>query len=359
MNNKISIDELNNAINECRLKTIGVEFIDYHFLEFASQEFMKIANFNEEPLYIKYYSHEQALAIVLDFFKSLGVEEWYDKAKEIIFSLNKNIGINIFNYEEASDLKATDKNGIKMFSMESGIESRIDENDDGIIKDEDPKSLVRISKNSRYYGINEIFKKYKITLEDIQTIVHEISHSFDISNDLESIEKRSIIAEITPFCFEKMLDEYLISNNIVNRTIVNSINTDRSQDIMYHARYVYTVINLYRIQEEDGRITKEGINEFLREKNIHDIDYVRECLMDVIDSDYHVKYLIAGLASSMYLKHFKENSKQALERLQKYCKYIKDGDVSEETLKLVGFEQDDKSVKEALNEFTDNFKGSR
>ena len=312
---------------------------------------------------MKYYSHEEAFAIALDFFKSLGVEEWYNRAKEIIFSLHKRIGISIFNYPDVNNYDSTDKNGIKMYSIGSGIESKIDDDNEDLIKDQVPNSLVRISKNSRYYGISHVFNKDKMTLEDIQTIVHEISHSFDISNDMDSIHKRHIIAEVTPFCFEKMFDEYLISKNIVNKSILYSINTNRMHDVMYHARYVNTVINLYRIQKKSGEITKDGINEFLREKNINNIEYVRECFMDVIDSnydfDYHVKYMIAGLVSHMYLKKFKENKKNAIEKLQEYCKCLKEGNVGEETLELIGFDQENTSVKNALDEFTNSFEGSR
>ena len=69
---KISLDELNFAVNECNRRMEGASFINYHFLEYASQEVTKLAKFEKKPVYLKFYSHEQAISMVLDFFKSLG-----------------------------------------------------------------------------------------------------------------------------------------------------------------------------------------------------------------------------------------------------------------------------------------------
>jgi len=363
MDNKISIDELNYAIDQCREGIVGADFIEYHFLEYASQELTKKARITEKPVFVKYFSHEEAIGIVLNFFKSLGVEEWYNKAKSILLSQSKDIGISIFNYSEVKNKNITDENGIMMYAPGCNIESRIESNEEGIIKSKVPKSHIRIAKNSRYLCAQHIFDKDKMTLDDINSIVHEIAHCFDITNDWEKIGKRNVIAEILPFCFEAMLNNYLLENKIADEAVINCLKQERIGDVVRHARYVYTVANLMNIQEKDGEITKEGIDKFLKANDIHDINYVRDSFLDVIDSnydfDYHAKYLISGLTASRFFELFKKDKTLAIENLKKYCQCLLDGEINEETLKLVDFPNDDKKIRETVDNFIDYSKGSR
>ena len=70
MENRISLNELNYAIERCREKVEDVDLMDYHFLEFASQEVTKHSRIEKKPVYLKYFPQEKSASIVMDFFKS-------------------------------------------------------------------------------------------------------------------------------------------------------------------------------------------------------------------------------------------------------------------------------------------------
>lgn len=365
MEEKISIDELNNAIEELREEGFDTGIIEWHFIEFASEQLMRKADFRKKPTYIKLYSHEEAIGIILKFFESLGVKKWFEDVKSILLLNNNNIGINIFNYSDIQDFNVVNKNGMRVYSMGSSIESRIDDTPkECIIKNPKQQGIIRIATNNRFlnYPIDELTEG-KVTIEDIQSIIHEIGHTFDLSNDIEAANKRHIIKEIAPFCFEGMFRDFLMTNQIVNRTMIDSMNNNRMLDVLYHARVVYTAISLMQMQEHEGRITKEGINKFLQDKGIYDINLVRDSFMDVIDLDYdldeHIEYLISGLASTSFLSFFRKNSNQAISNLEKYCQCLFDGNVSDKTLQLVNFPQSDDDIREAIDEFISSERESR
>ena len=356
---KISLDELNDAIIECRNKMEGADFIEYHFIKYASEELTKKADLKKKPMYIKSYSHEQAMSIILDFFKSLGVKEWHDQARKIILSQDKNIGISIFNYPSVQHSSVTDENGIRLYSCGSCLESRLDSSEKGILKKPTPTSLIRISKGNRYIyysAYQQISEKDTISLEDINSIVHEIAHTFDLSNSRENMDKRNMIAEITPFCVEQLLRNYFIENNIADKSIIDCVYTNRTQDIMHHSRYVFTAVNLMKMQKDDGEITKNAIDKFLKDRGVTNIDYVRECFMDVIDSDhdvdYHAKYMIAGLTAIRFMEMYKKDKNNALEALKTYCQNLKQGNVNEKTIEEIGFPSDDRKTREAVQMIT-------
>lgn len=354
--NRINLSELNSIIETYRdMMDIS---LNYDFIEYAATMLMRKSNFKPQRVYIKYYNPEQAIGIALDFFKSLGIDEWYNNARNIILGKDKRIGINIYDYKNIKDKNKKDENGIQMYTPDSSTEGKIDEYDKYNFRNSTPRSLVRISKQDRYDDLPNIISKEKFTLDDIYSIVHEISHTFDLENDVFSVNQRRIYSEIPTFCFEKMLGKYLTDNNIVEERVVESIERQRIEDVMYHTKHVYVIMNLMRIQEEEGLITKESIDKFTRSRNIRNVEFIRQSLMDVleldIDLNLHIKYLIAGLTSSQFIKLYNQDKKQAIENLYLYCQDVKEGYLGEETLDLVRCPIETKDIDDAINDITES-----
>ena len=355
--NKINLNELNSIIEIYR--DMMDEYFNYDFIEYAATKLMRNSKFEPQPIYIKNFSQGQAIGIAMDFFKSLGVDEWYNSARNIILNKDKRIGISIYDYDNIKDedKDKKDENGIPMYTEDSSMQGKIDKEAENDLKNRTPRAIVRVSKKDRYSDLTGVLSKDKCTTDDIYSIVHEISHTFDFENDAYVLDQRRLYSEITPFCFEKMLGEYLKSNGLVEEKIVKSIEKQRVEDVIYHTKHVYVILNLIKMQEEEGVITKESIDEFARRRNIHNIEFIRSSLMDVmnldIDLELHIKYLIAGLTASQFIKQYKEDNKKAVSNLQLYCQDVRDGYLGEETLDLVGCPCEAKDIDKAIADLTE------
>ena len=60
-------------------------------------------------------------------------------------------------------------------------------------------------------NFSEVYCPIRGDLRDLYTIVHEVTHTFDLENG--DTESRKIFGEIAPQCIERMLDEYLLNLN--------------------------------------------------------------------------------------------------------------------------------------------------
>lgn len=60
-------------------------------------------------------------------------------------------------------------------------------------------------------NFSEIYCPRRDDLRDLYSIVHEVTHTFDLENG--DTESRKIFGEIAPQCMERMLDEYLLNLN--------------------------------------------------------------------------------------------------------------------------------------------------
>lgn len=56
---------------------------------------------------------------------------------------------------------------------------------------------------------SEVYCPIKSDLRDLYSIIHEVTHTFDLGNG--DTEARKIFGEIAPHCMERMLDEYLLN----------------------------------------------------------------------------------------------------------------------------------------------------
>lgn len=358
MDNKdrVSINELNKSIDE--YKSNMRKGIYYDSLKRITGEMVKKLKLRKEGIYpVKLYSQEQALSMALNFFKSLGVEEWYDSAKHIFLGQDENIGINIFDADDIEDLNEKDEYGLRKYSTGSEVEYDWIEEEGNILK-HNKRANIKISLRSWFNNLPRSVLKDNLTLRDIYSIIHEISHTFDMGDSNRSNWERRLFVEITPFCFERMFGNYLTQNGIVSKEIIESIELERSLNSLRHARITYCVLNLIELKDKYGEISKENIDELLREKDIRDINFVRESFKDVIllepDVEYHFTYAIAELTARQFIRMYKTDKKQALSNLHQYCENIRVGNTSDDTLRLIGCPVDDKEACKVIDEVVES-----
>lgn len=342
---KINLNELNACVEENRRNMDPS--IDYDFLEKSARiilQRLKMEN-GKHIVPIILFTREKAISTVLSFFDSLGNKEWYEQVKSILMGQNENIGINIFDAEEI-DFSKKDENGFDIYSNESMLQ----------YKKMGPKALVKILLKDEFEDFSEVIEEDKVTLEDLYSIVHEISHTFDLGDTEEDKKARNLFTEITPYCFERMFGDYLVHNNSISESVMDKIIQTRYECSVRHVRAVCTKINLVRLKEKDGRIDRENIKNMLEKHDIRNPFYVQSMLRDVLTAnpsiDFQARYGIAELTAHQYMKSYEKDKKEAIVRLEKYCEELKMGNSNDEVLKLVGCPTSIKEVEEVANDIS-------
>jgi len=346
---KINLHKLNECIEKNRRNMILRT--NYDFLEKLSKlvlQKVKLKN-SESIIPVVLFSREKSISIVLNFFESLGNKQWYEQAKNIILGQNKDISISIFREKDVSDFSDKNEDGLYKYSYGSEVQQSQNNHN---------KAIVRISLNDEFLDVENCIPKDKFTIEDIYSIVHEMSHTFDLGENEGAVQERQLFAEMTSYCFEKMLTEYLVNNNIINEAIREKIEENKMKSNFRHARTVCAKINLIKFKEKEKILTKENIKQMIEKENIKDPLYIQSMLKDLLISvpyiDYDARYPIGMVTAHQYIKMYKKDKKQAIENLSKYCESIKRGDTSDEILKLIGCPINLEEIETVLNDITDD-----
>lgn len=114
---------------------------------------------------------EEILKITLDFFKFIDIE-FYNKARDVILQKNKNIKMNVYDINNIKDFSQRDENGLLQYTPEGNVESY----------NGNTKVNIPTRRAFNYKG-EDIEDNNACTLNDLYTIVHEISHLFDLDMD--------------------------------------------------------------------------------------------------------------------------------------------------------------------------------
>lgn len=149
-------------------------------------------------------------------------------------------------------------------------------------------------KNKQKLIGNEIYCPIRGDLRDLYGLIHEISHTFDLSNG--NTETRKIFGEVVPQCMERMLDDYLrnMSNEDLKkyglkRTTLNQDTRDRQ---------ITTFLS-----------RKDNIKSFNAQTGIREID---------------LRYILAELYSSAFLKLDKT---KRIDSLNKFIKSVENNEI--------------------------------
>ena len=341
---KINLNQLNSCIEE-NINNLNCEIENYDFIKFLTEMMAKKIKrcklTGVDPIIL--FSREKSISEVLKFFQSLKCPEWYNLAKGILLGQDKNKTINIYDYQE---INSTDKdeNNFDKYSDFSCIEYKGNGN---------PNTRIKVLLKEGYEDILEFIDKDKFTLDDLQTIAHEIAHNLDF-NPNEENSTRDLLSEIPAFCIEKMFLEYLKEKNIIIDQVLEKMQMKRLLNSCEAAESIYAKILLMETYEEDGKLTKENIQELLKECNITNPNEVRRIFINVVgslpDINYEVRYPIAELSAIEYMKKFRANKSNAIRRLKIYCNNAKRGNFTQRVLKLVGCPINSKDINKRIKD---------
>lgn len=125
-------------------------------------------------------------------------------------------------------------------------------------------------------NFSEVYCPRRGDLRDLYSIVHEVTHTFDLRNG--NTEARKIFGEIVPQCMERMLDEYLLNLN--------------DKDIQKYGLNRNTLIQDVRNRQ---------ISTFLSRK-----DNVKSFNNQTGNQELDLRYILAQIYSSAFMKQDKK-----------------------------------------------------
>ena len=127
-------------------------------------------------------------------------------------------------------------------------------------------------KEAEVTNFSEVYCPIRGDLRDLYSVVHEVTHTFDLSNG--DTEARKIFGEIAPQCMERMLDEYLLNLSDVD---IQKYGLDRN----------------ILIQDLRNR----QVSTFLSRK-----DNIKSFNNGTGNKELHLRYILAQIYSCEYMK---------------------------------------------------------
>ena len=263
---------------------------------------------------------EETKEIALQFFKGLD-QELYEKIKGIVEG-NSRFSFNMYMLDENEDFSKTDNDGMPIHS----------------------KIPMVLEKN----GKTGVFVPCKGTLEDIYLLVHELSHTFDLPpNDNPT---RYVLGEITPYCFEAMLSQYLVENGIATEEQVVGI--EERQIIGHYNDGVETFakFKLMKIKEEKGDITQDDIKQLQKRYGVSH-NHIRYILDRMVNSapfiEVKARYMTAQLIYPHFMEQYGQDPQNAIMTLKEYFEQIKSNNFIG-SLQTLGIEPKEDSIQDLI-----------
>ncbi|MBE5805177.1 MAG: hypothetical protein E7313_00385 [Clostridiales bacterium] len=241
-------------------------------------------------------SMEETKEIALQFFLGLD-QKLHEKVKGIVEG-NSEFSFSMYMLDEKEDFSKTDNDGMPIHTRIPSV----------------------VSKN----GKSGIYVPCKGTIEDIYMLVHELSHTLDFVK--QDNPTRNMLGEVTPYCFEAMLSQYLLENGIATR--VDVINREKAATISHYDDGVETFskFELMKIKEENGDITQDDIRRLQKNYGLtnNQIEYVLGRMENSeTNIDYKARYMTAQLIYPYYMKQYDQNPQNAIKTLKEYFEQIK------------------------------------
>lgn len=249
--------------------------------------------------------HEDKIfELMLDFFKSIDIE-LYNKARAIIENRYPNTKTYIYDFHKA------DPNHSTFYSVQY---------EDGKARLFLPLgySLSKSELESIHHEHGDDF----YTLDDLYSIVHEISHLLDINPEKytkEPLRTRDILTEITPNVFELMLSEYLLSKGIFEESVIKDKKVKKNNSLFTHANLCRIKLGFLELKKKKGEIAQEDIEAMMKEDILGENEFINIINL-IVNSGVSVienrRYAFAGMYAPIIFQKCKASSNQGL--LQKY-----------------------------------------
>lgn len=241
-------------------------------------------------------SEKQTRSIALDFFRQLD-SEFYKKAKNIIEG-NSDIDFNMYSLKDVKDFSSEKGNDMPEYTNVPSVVSR--------------------------NGKSSMYVPCKGTIEDIYLLVHEISHTFDLI--LNDNPTRNVLGEIAPHCFESMLSQYLVQNNIATRE--ETINREKGNIVRHYDDSVETFakLELMKLKEKNGTINQDDLVDMQKNYGLtnRQFGYILGRLgQSESNVDYKARYMIAQLIYPHYMEQYEQNPQNAIRTIKEYFEQIK------------------------------------
>lgn len=312
--------------------------IDFNLLQYVLEEMTRNQQIRRTSYVDKIVpiKREEMLAVTLDFFKSID-EEFYRQAIDVIMNKNEKLKMYIYNAHLAQKTEQKDENGISMYSATPCIESN----------NGHTNVLIPLQYGISKEHASKLLDKNSGTLNDLYSIVHEISHLFDHDEDVrgvptteeiiegkehqrpESQINSDLLVEATAATFEGLLTNYLLERGLYPRAAVTDIAISRMHNSIYKARIACAEVTLANIKRKKGEITNDDI-ENLMNKHRMSVPYVRQTARRIIDDKktvmYKNRYAIAGLIAPTIISEVEQKGENGVECLKRYLKASHDND---------------------------------
>lgn len=343
-------------LNQAMDKVIGEKEelnIDYDLLEQALGYMLKnCTSVKTSPIsVITPLEKSEMLGVTLDFFKSIDLSV-YRQAIETILQQHENIKMKIYNIHEVKDFNKKDEFNLLEYTSDGSVQS----NKGNAVVNVPTKVKVN-SKEEKILDENEC------TLEDLYTVVHEISHLFDLDLESEKTSNeelkgkrpeskvsntRELLGEATTIAFEGMLTDYLLKNTDYSKQTIEEISSIRINSFMQDARLVYAKLLLAKEKSKNGEITLQYIEKFMRDNNFS-TQYVRRMARNIIDDprgmNFEKRYALGGLIAPTIIKKYKEDGPSIL---KKYLEESKNGNFKG-AMNTLGIQLNSEGLKVLVN----------
>lgn len=279
----------------------------------------------------------EMVKIALDFFESIN-QKLYEKARDVILNIDERASIDIVN---------VNINGMK------GRE--------GNVRTVMGKSRVYVPTQIELSS-KEALESEMCTIEDLYTLVHEISHLFDLNfedslpnrEELIGQEKnnnkkitRELFGESTAISFEHLLTEYLMRETDYSNEAIKQSYNRRMNDLYDMTSSIYCRLLLVKESEKSGEITQDMLKTFIKNNGLS-ISYFRHMVDKIIrDSHsltYRNRYVVAGAISPTIVERY---HKHGIETLDKYLDAVKNDDLKE-VLSVLDISLDNKGIKQVI-----------
>lgn len=333
------LQDFNVAINKVNTEIADDKHMkDPNFYNFIRNSIEIICNktsyLDESPDQEQAIIHEDLLfETVLNFFKSID-KEFYDKAARILNNTYPYTKTYIYDFH-TDDPKEFSHYCIRYTNNKAEVFLPLG---------------YKLSKEN----LNEIRNKYGedfYTIDDLYSVVHEISHLFDIKPENFSDEPsltRDILTEITPGIFENFLNEYLLSNKIFSNRVITNKKNSINNKLVTHANLTRLKLKFAKIKREKGEITEEDITDIMINEKISSNTY-KELLRLIAYSNTNIteskRYAFCGLYAPLFHKKCQITPNKRVEMLKNYISNMENDLSFFDILKELDLEYDSEQLK--------------
>ena len=202
-------------------------------------------------------------------------------------------------------------------------------------------------------NLSEVYCPRRGDLRDLYSIVHEVTHTFDLENG--DTEARKIFGEIAPQCMERMLDEYLLNLNdkdiqkyglnrnsliqdVRNRQIstfisrkdnIKSFNSKTGNQEL-DLRYILAQIYSSAFMKQDKKTRVDSLIEFIKNITNNEFDSCSKSFGIDLKNKFKTQLLMSEIVNNVKNTH---NQIILQEKLQEILEKSKKGKNFVETLK--------------------------